>query len=64
MAFGMSKPTRLRRDLSDFADDWVGCLEPDVEVEGTMKAANGLIRINAHFKGDIVSEGAVVVLKQ
>ena len=64
MAFGMSKPARLRRDLSDFADDWVGCLEPDVEVEGTMKAANGLIRINAHFKGDIVSEGAVVVPKQ
>jgi len=35
MAFGMSKPARLRRDLSDFADDWVGWIEPGVEVEGT-----------------------------
>jgi cytoskeletal protein CcmA (bactofilin family) len=29
-----------------------------------MKAATGLIRINAHFKGDIISEGAVVVPEQ
>jgi cytoskeletal protein CcmA (bactofilin family) len=60
----MSKPARRRRDLSDFADEWVCSLEPRVKVEGNLKAASGLIRLNAHFKGDIVSEGAVVVPDQ
>jgi hypothetical protein len=62
MAFGMSKPARRRRDLLDFADDWVGLLEPGIKMEGNMKAASGLLRLNAHFKGDIVSNGAVVSL--
>ena len=64
MAFGMSKPATRRRELSDLPDDWVGWLEPGVEVEGNMKVAGGLIRLNAHFKGDIVSDGAVVVHDQ
>ena len=64
MPFGMTKPARRRRGLSDFADDWVGWLEPGVKVEGIMKGARGLIRLNAHFKGDIVSHGAVVVPRQ
>jgi cytoskeletal protein CcmA (bactofilin family) len=64
MAFGMSKPATHRRELSDLPGDWVGWLEPGVEVEGNMKAASGLIRLNAHFKGDIVSDGAVVVHDQ
>ena len=37
MAFGMSKPTTRRRELSDLPDDWVGWLEPGVEMEGKMK---------------------------
>jgi len=64
MAFGMTKPARRRRGLSDFADDWVGWLEHGVKVEGNMHVARGLIRLNAHFKGDIVSDGAVVVHDQ
>ena len=64
MAFGMSKPATRRRRLSHLPDDWVGWLEPGVEVEGNMRAASGLIRLNAHFKGEIVSDGAVVVHDQ
>ena len=64
MAFGMSKPATRRRELSDLPDDWVGWLEPGVELEGNMKVSGGLIRLNAHLKGDIVSDGAVVVHDQ
>ena len=61
MAFGMGKPATRRRELSDLPDDWVGWLETGVELEGNMKVSGGLIRLNAHLKGDIVSDGAVVV---
>ena len=64
MAFGLSKPGTRRRELSDLPNDWVGWLEPGVEVEGKMKVTGGLIRLNSFFKGDIVSDGAVVVHDQ
>ena len=64
MAFGMSKLSTRRRDLSVLPDDWVACLEPGVEVEGNLKAASGCIRLNTRIKGDIVSEGAVVIREQ
>jgi cytoskeletal protein CcmA (bactofilin family) len=35
-----------------------------VEVEGKMKIASGLIRVNTHFTGEIRSEGTVVVHDQ
>ena len=64
MAFGMSKSATRRRDLSDLPADWVACLEPGVEVEGNLKVTSGSIQLNAHLKGDIVSEGAVTVHEQ
>jgi len=59
--FGKS---RRRRELEEVPDDWVGWLEPGVEVEGTIKVASGLIRLNSHLKGEIHSEGTVVVHDQ
>jgi cytoskeletal protein CcmA (bactofilin family) len=64
MAFGMSKTATRRRELPDVPDDWAGWLETGVEMEGNMKVASGLIRLNGRIKGDIVSEGAVVVHDQ
>ena len=64
MAFGFSKSKRRRQEPSDFPDDWVAWLEPGVEVEGKIKIASGLLRLNTHFKGEIVSEGAVVIHDQ
>jgi cytoskeletal protein CcmA (bactofilin family) len=64
MAFGINKPSARRRELSDLPDDWVGWLEPGVEVEGKMKVTGGLLRLNSHFNGEIVSDGAVVVHDQ
>jgi cytoskeletal protein CcmA (bactofilin family) len=61
MAFGLSKPGTRHRELSDLPNEWVGWLEPGVEVEGKMKVTGGLIRLNSFFKGEIVSEGSVVV---
>ena len=62
MPFGFGKSRR--RQLADLPDDWVGWLEPGVEVEGKMKVTSGLIRVNAHFKGEIRCEGTVVVHDQ
>ena len=64
MAFGLGKPAARHRELSNLPDDWVGLLEPGVEVEGKMKVTSGLVRLNSRFKGEIVSDGAVVVHAQ
>jgi cytoskeletal protein CcmA (bactofilin family) len=63
MAFGAGKSQR-GRELSDLPDDWVGWLEPGIEMEGKMKVGTGLIRLNAHFKGELTSEGTVVIHDQ
>jgi cytoskeletal protein CcmA (bactofilin family) len=64
MAFGMGKPKTRRRELADLPDDWVGWVEPGLELEGRMKATTGLIRLNSHLKGEIISEGVVVIHDQ
>jgi len=62
MAFGLRKSKR--RQLADLPGEWVGWLEPGVEVEGKMKVASGLIRVNTQFKGEIHCEGTVVIHDQ
>jgi cytoskeletal protein CcmA (bactofilin family) len=62
MPFGFGKSRR--RQLADLPGDWVGWLEPGVEVEGKMKVTSALIRVNTHFKGQIDCEGTVVVHDQ
>ena len=62
MPFGFGKSRR--RQLADLSGDWVGWLDPGVEVEGKMKVASGLIRVNSQFKGEIRCEGTVVVHDQ
>jgi cytoskeletal protein CcmA (bactofilin family) len=64
MAFGISKVLKRDRELAGVPDDWVGWLEPGVEMEGKMKVTGGLIRMNARFKGEIVSDGTVVIHDQ
>ncbi len=64
MAFGMSKSSSRRRELSNLPEDWVGWIEPGVEMDGKMKVSGGLIRMNARFKGEIISDGTVVVHDQ
>ena len=43
MAFGLAKSRG--RQLPELSGDWVGWLDPGVEVEGKMKVASGLIRV-------------------
>jgi cytoskeletal protein CcmA (bactofilin family) len=62
MPFGFGKSRR--RQLADIPGEWVGWLEPGVEVEGKMKVTSGLIRVNAHFKGEVDCEGMIVVHDQ
>ncbi len=64
MPFSLWKLSR-RRTLADLVEhDTVGLLEPGIELEGKMKISSGLIRLNTHFKGEISSEGTVVVPDQ
>jgi len=62
MSFGFGKSKR--RQLADLPGEWVGWLEPGVEVEGKMKVASGLIRVNTQFKGGFICEGTVVIHDQ
>jgi cytoskeletal protein CcmA (bactofilin family) len=45
-------------------DDMVGYFEPGVVLEGKMKVATGMIRLNTHFRGEIQSAGTIVVAEQ
>lgn len=56
--------TRRKREFSDLPDDWVGWLEPGVELEGKLKVSTGLLRLNCHFKGELHSEGTIVIHDQ
>jgi cytoskeletal protein CcmA (bactofilin family) len=64
MAWRVGRSNRRRRitDLTD--EDVLGLLEPGVEVDGTLKIARGMVRLNCHFKGSIHSEGMLVVADQ
>lgn len=63
--FSTTKKKRRRQQLAEFLDEeMVGMVEPGIELEGRLKFASGMIRLNAHFKGEIQSEGLVVVADQ
>ena len=53
-----------RHELGKIPEDVVGLLEPGVELEGRLKVSGGLIRLNCHIKGEIHSEGTVVIHDQ
>jgi cytoskeletal protein CcmA (bactofilin family) len=60
-----TKKSGRRKELAQFLDDeWVGFLEPGIEVEGKMRIACGMVRLNSHFKGEITCEGMLVVAEQ
>jgi cytoskeletal protein CcmA (bactofilin family) len=62
--FGIDKKTS-RRDLSAVQDqEMVGLLEPGIVVEGKLRVTTGMIRLNTHLKGEVVSEGTVIVAEQ
>jgi cytoskeletal protein CcmA (bactofilin family) len=65
MALFKTGSPRKSRDLAHLAGhDVVGLLEPGVEIEGKMAVHSGLIRLNCHFKGELRSDGVVVLADQ
>ena len=63
--FSAAKKGHRRQQLAELInDEMVGMIEPGIELEGRLKFASGMIRLNAHFKGEIQSEGLVVVADQ
>lgn len=66
MRFGLGKKRGRHQPAEMEQEEWTGHIEPGVEMEGKLKvsAADGLFRLNSHFKGDIQSEGKVVVAEQ
>jgi cytoskeletal protein CcmA (bactofilin family) len=45
-------------------EDMVGYLEPSIELEGRIRVMSGMVRLNSQFKGEITSQGTVVVAGQ
>ncbi len=64
MAWGLGKSERGREVVELMADDMVAMLEPGIEMEGKIKVVSGMIRLNTHFKGEITSDGAIVVAEE
>jgi cytoskeletal protein CcmA (bactofilin family) len=64
MLFDSKKRQRQRQLAQLLEEEMVGLIEPGLEVEGKLKFTSGMIRLNAHFKGEISSEGSVVVADQ
>jgi cytoskeletal protein CcmA (bactofilin family) len=63
--FSTTKEKQRRQQLVEFLDEeMVGMIEPGMELEGRLKFASGMVRLNAHFKGEIQSEGLIVVADQ
>lgn len=42
----------------------VGLLEPGVVFEGKMTVSSGMVRLNAHFKGEAHCMGALIIAEQ
>ena len=59
MRFGLLRPKGEFKEVSNV--DLVALLAPGIELEGTMKYASGTTRLDCHFKGEISSEGTIVV---
>jgi cytoskeletal protein CcmA (bactofilin family) len=64
MAFDISKLSKRHHEGSELPDDWVGWIEPGVEMEGKIRVSGGVMRLNARLKGEIISDGILVVHDQ
>ena len=63
--FNDSKAKQRRREITEMLDEEVvGLIEPGIELEGKLKFTSGMVRLNAHFKGEVQSQGSVVVADQ
>ncbi len=54
-------PKNLRQERTETGEELVASLQPGLELEGRIKVTSGTIEVNTHFKGEIVSEGSVIV---
>lgn len=62
MWFGR-KPRRL--EVTELVEEeMVGLLEPGIELEGKLKVNSGMMRLNAHIRGEITSEGTILIAGQ
>lgn len=61
MAFSFRDLLRKRQPDSFGNQELVGLLEPGVEFEGNLRVTSGMVRLNTHLKGEIHSEGALVL---
>lgn len=53
---------RASENLAD--QELVGLLEPGLEFEGKLTVSAGMVRLNAHFNGEINSSGALILAEQ
>ncbi len=62
---GLGSKKNRHRELAQLLDDeMVGLIEPGVEFEGKLHFTTGMVRLNAHFRGEIRSEGSLIVADQ
>jgi cytoskeletal protein CcmA (bactofilin family) len=53
-----------RHSEAPLQSEWAGLFEPGVELEGRLKVASGMVRLNSQFKGEISSEGTILIAER
>jgi cytoskeletal protein CcmA (bactofilin family) len=64
MDMGFFKRKLQRGDRAMPNEEMVALLEPGVEIEGQIKVASGMVRLNCQVKGMVCSEGTIIVASQ
>ncbi len=62
MTFGKNRGPKIISELGKHGV--IASLEPGAELEGKIKFSAGTVRINSHFKGEIMGEGTLIVAER
>ena len=64
MAFPFGRGMKSRRVSDLIKQGFMAVLEPGADIEGKLTISSGTARLNSHFKGEIASDGGVLVAER
>jgi cytoskeletal protein CcmA (bactofilin family) len=64
MAFTFGRGIKGRRVYDLIKQGFLAVLEPGADIEGKLTVTSGTARLNSHFKGEIASDGGVLVAER
>jgi cytoskeletal protein CcmA (bactofilin family) len=64
MEFAFGRGMKGRRVSDLIKQGFMAVLEPGADIEGKLTVSSGTARLNSHFKGEIASEGSILVAER